>query len=337
MSEQTIKLMELINDGKTCNQICEILNLSNKQLYNNLTNLKNKGIIYKRKYYSNGEIIYKPISSIKEKNSCLLSLDNVLITPNKQTDIKFLVISDIHFGNDLSRIDLLYQAYDYCIKNDIHLVLNCGDLIDGAYTRGSQKIDDINLQIETFIKEYPFDKNILTFAVAGDHDHSSLYKQHQDIVEMTKNYRHDIVFGSYNNSLLSIKNDQILLFHNNTNGIMKNEHASIVLKGHHHKYAASISDDGNLNILVPTLSDINSSLPSAVEMELLFENGRINRVNLKHICFAENDYTLSEQSYKLNHKPIHPSIILNEEELPNTIDAINHNVLIKLLKKNNND
>lgn len=70
MSEQTKKLMELINEGKTCNEICAILKISNKQLYNNLTNLRNKGLIYRRKYYQNGVIVYKPIHTIPDlKNS----------------------------------------------------------------------------------------------------------------------------------------------------------------------------------------------------------------------------------------------------------------------------
>ena len=63
MTEQTIKLIELINEGKTCNEICHILNISNKQLFNNLTILQNKGFHYNRKYYSNGAIVYRPIKS----------------------------------------------------------------------------------------------------------------------------------------------------------------------------------------------------------------------------------------------------------------------------------
>ena len=43
MSYQTKKLLRLINEGKTCNEICEILHITNKQLYIKLTNLRNKG------------------------------------------------------------------------------------------------------------------------------------------------------------------------------------------------------------------------------------------------------------------------------------------------------
>lgn len=49
MSEKNVKLMELINEGKTCNEICHILNISNKQLFNTLTDLKNNGLFYRRK------------------------------------------------------------------------------------------------------------------------------------------------------------------------------------------------------------------------------------------------------------------------------------------------
>ena len=50
MSDQTVKLIKLIKEGKTCNDICGILGISNKQLFNNLTNLRNKGFFLKRKY-----------------------------------------------------------------------------------------------------------------------------------------------------------------------------------------------------------------------------------------------------------------------------------------------
>lgn len=46
MLEQTKLLIELLNDGKTCNEICRILNISNRQLYNNLPILKIKGFIF---------------------------------------------------------------------------------------------------------------------------------------------------------------------------------------------------------------------------------------------------------------------------------------------------
>ena len=63
MTENQELLLRLIKEGRTCNDISKELNISNKQLYNRLLTLKNKGIIIEKKYYSNGQITYKKPSS----------------------------------------------------------------------------------------------------------------------------------------------------------------------------------------------------------------------------------------------------------------------------------
>ena len=74
--------------------------------------------------------------------------------------MKFLLISDLHFGNELENLKLIDRAYNYCIKNGINIILCGGDFIDGSFSKGSQKITDLYDQIEYFIKNYPQDKNI---------------------------------------------------------------------------------------------------------------------------------------------------------------------------------
>ncbi len=199
MSEQTIKLIELINEGKTCNEICHILNISNKQLYNNLTILQNKGFHYKRKYYSNGAIVYEPIKSIKKINEFYTSNESSIITDSNELELKVLLISDLHYGNEFERNDLVDRAFNYCIKNDIHIIFLCGDMIDGTFSHVEQDISNVYEQIEHFVKDYPFDKNILTFSVGGNHDENGLRKSGQNIIEILRNYRHDIIISSYNN------------------------------------------------------------------------------------------------------------------------------------------
>ena len=54
MSDKSLELINLIRQGKTCNEITSILNISNKQLFTYLTNLRNKGIMFLRKYYADG-------------------------------------------------------------------------------------------------------------------------------------------------------------------------------------------------------------------------------------------------------------------------------------------
>ena len=173
-----------------------------------------------------------------------------------------------------------------------------GDLIDGAYTQGTQKISDLYQQIEYFINNYPYDKSILTFSVAGDHDISAFNTSSLDIIEMCNNFRHDIVIGGYNNTGINIKNDKIHLYHHIEAGTMRQTDAPIILHGHSHKFSTEMKS-GTLNITLPTLSAINQLMPSALELDMYFNKGYIANSVIKHLYFGEQDIILSESTFDL--------------------------------------
>ena len=50
MTKDALYLINLIEQQKTNNEICEILNITPKQLATRLTNLKNKGFFFKKKF-----------------------------------------------------------------------------------------------------------------------------------------------------------------------------------------------------------------------------------------------------------------------------------------------
>jgi len=332
MSEQTIKLLELINQGKTCNEICQILKISSKQLYNNLTNLRNKGFFFKRKYYCDGSIIYRTIKSRLELINYYESKENSIITSNSLKQIKALVISDLHFGNQLERLDLINRIYNYCTKNGINLIFCCGDLIDGTFTKGEQKISRIYDQIEHFIKNYPFDKNILTFGVGGDHDMSS-FKQGQNFLEIINNYHHDIVIPNYAIAFLNIKNDKIGLYHFINNFYLKDKECPLIFCGHSHQYKTDF-DKNVLTVNVPSLSLINKSLPTAIEISLSFKKGYIEYVDLKQLYFGIKNYTLSEMRYNLlENRKVEIKPINNEEKIE--YESINLEDILEVEKGNN--
>lgn len=320
MDEQTLKLLQYIKEGKTCNEICVGLNISNNELYEHLNNLKNKGFFFKRKYYGNGTITYKTIRDLSGINKLKKSAFNSIITEHKDEQMRCLVISDLHFGNSLESIELLNRAYNYCVKNGIHIVLCCGDMIDGTFSKVEQNIEDIYTQIEHFIKDYPFDKNVLTFGVAGDHDYSGLCEGGQDITEAVRNYRHDIIIGDYNNSVINIKSDSITLHHHILGGTYFNYVSPIVFNGHLHKYKINMQTN-HLNVCVPSLSLINESLPTAVDVVLNFNKGYISLANFKQIYFGDKDYVLNETEYDLlkNRKvefgPIYNEMPIRQENL----------------------
>lgn len=132
MSDSTKRLLELIKNNKTLNEISDELKLSNKQLYNLFTIIKNKGIEFNRIYYEDGNIKYNENKELYTNN-----LNNsVTIKTNSNNNIfKAVVTSDLHIGNLVQRLDLLDKLYDYCSKESIHNVFITDDLIDGTYNR----------------------------------------------------------------------------------------------------------------------------------------------------------------------------------------------------------
>ena len=96
MNDTTMKLLNLINEGKTVNEISEILKLSNKAIFCRLNMLRNAGYNFKRLYYSDGNIVYSNGADMAWYNE--RSNGTNLIT--KGNEIDAIVISDIHFGSD---------------------------------------------------------------------------------------------------------------------------------------------------------------------------------------------------------------------------------------------
>lgn len=319
-------LLQLVREGKSNREICEILNMSSNQLYDELLKLKTKGVKYSRKYYSDGSIKYNKIKKLKKLNE---NVNKTIITDNQENNMKFLLISDLHFGNEFENLGLIDRAYNYCIKNGINIILCGGDFIDVSFSKSPQKITDLYDQIEYFIKNYPQDKNILTFGVAGDHDFSTLKRASLDIIEICNNRRHDIIIGGYNNAEINIKNDKIHLFHNILGGRMHSAQAPIILCGHLHKYMTQ-QKNNSLYITLPTLSNINQQMPSALELDVSFSKGYISSTVIKHLYFGTQDFVLSESEFNLLNGRNTNNEIKNVEGYRQNLDAE------KILKKTNN-
>ncbi len=319
-------LLQLVREGKSNREICEIFNISSNQLYDELLKLKTKGVKYSRKYYSDGSIKYNKIKKLKKLNE---NVNKTIITDNQENNMKFLLISDLHFGNEFENLGLIDRAYNYCIKNGINIILCGGDFIDGSFSKSPQKITDLYDQIEYFIKNYPQDKNILTFGVAGDHDFSTLKRASLDIIEICNNRRHDIIIGGYNNAEINIKNDKIHLFHNILGGRMHSAQAPIILCGHLHKYMTQ-QKNNSLYITLPTLSNINQQMPSALELDVSFSKGYISSTVIKHLYFGTQDFVLSESEFNLLNGRNTNNEIKNVESYRQNLDAE------KKLKKTNN-
>ena len=169
MSDLNIKILELIDKKHTANEIMKELGLSREQLCKALRKMKYVGMEFNKNFYADGEIIYVPNKEILVPQK--VSSTNIITDINSDS-FRALCIADLHLGNKSECIEALNKAYDYCINNDIHIILIIGDFIDGIKIgrQESKKYTDPLEQMEYASKIYPFDSNIINFLTLGNHD-----------------------------------------------------------------------------------------------------------------------------------------------------------------------
>lgn len=301
-------LIDLINKNVSNADICKQLNITFSELTSKLLELKNLGISYQRKYYSNGMIQYVPISRISGlKNNAKQSQEETIITDKFENEIRIVASSDFHYGNSGCRQDLIEKAFNYCVQNGIHIIMCGGDLLDGVFSKGTQIISDPYEQVKYFLENYPHDDSILTFSVGGDHDLSILNSSCLDLSLITSNYRPDVIIPGYNNSIINIKNDMIHLYHHTENGVKFTRDAGITLHGHSHNYSIRTSYNGkSLDICVPSLSNILQPVPTILDMAIKFKNGFISEVCVKQIMLENKPIVLGEFNYYKDNNTVGP-------------------------------
>ena len=295
-------LIDLINKNISNTDICKNLNITFSELTAKLLELKNLGVSYQRKYYSNGTIKYNPVSTFLESKNTSISVnkseEESIITNSDEDEIKIFATADFHYCNKASRPDLIEKAFDYCIQKGIHIIMCAGDLLDGTFPPGRQTIIEPYEQVKYFLENYPHDDSILTFGVGGNHDMSVLNSSYIDLRYATANYRPDIIISNYCNSIINVKNDSIMLHHHVDNIHKASTKSTILLHGHSHKFKVKdIYNNGLLEVWVPSLSNILQTMPTVLEMTLKFKNGFICHINIKQIRLNKTPEILGEYDY----------------------------------------
>lgn len=305
MSELSIKLINLIEQGLTINEIGSILNLSHKQLYNLFRGLRQLGMEFNKKYYYDGEIIYsakKDLSWNTKKNNI-----NIITDPCCDT-FTAMCISDLHAGSELEAIDAWHKICDYCIVNNIHIIIIAGDFLDGINIgrSDSKKHNNPLEQMKYAISNYPFDKNIVSFIVFGNHDIDSLTSYGIDFSTYLRNFRPDIVPVGYGHGRINVKNDKIFVTHPLCMGISNNIDLTgnyILLKGHHHACKSIIGANGNCSLTVPSLSNLflaeDEFLPGAMVMTAKFKNGFFDTIYLEQLLVNNRVNVVNSIQYSI--------------------------------------
>ena len=179
-----MQILDMVNNNELLSEIIEKTNLTYKQLYYRLSLLENKGYNIKRKYYSDGQISYELNSNFGDCNK------KVLYTKAEENQIKMVLISDLHLGSLSDRLDLLNEVYNFCVKNNIHIIINAGDIIDGFMGLGIKKVYG-EKQIDYLLRNYPFDSSILNFITLGNHDENYYLIAYESETCKIKHFRVD--------------------------------------------------------------------------------------------------------------------------------------------------
>ena len=308
MTDINQKILDLILEGKTTIQIMETLNLSHKQLKIRLDSIKNSGYTLSYNVSDTGKVKYDVLKNIA------LALTNTLTIHLEKDPFTFtaLVDSDFHIGHPKDNSQRINELYEYAAKEDINIIINCGDIIDGCCEGQEEAI--IKKQVEKLIEIHPYDKSILNLVCFGNHDYSPLERYGIDISKIICYERPDFISLGFGTSLINIKNGQIIISHpvkhakthQNYKWSKEFLERKIILKGHgHHSYTKT--SDQKCIIKVPTLSDIihsqYSTMPGALKLTVeINEEGQFSIVNIENLIFIDGIKTASFTKHELEGK-----------------------------------
>lgn len=96
--------------------------------------------------------------------------------------LKFGFTADNHLCSHFERNDVLNLIYDLCVGEDVEVVLNGGNWIDGEarFNKNEIHTKGFDNQIVYAVNNYPYRKGIETWFVSGD-DHEGWYNQREGI------------------------------------------------------------------------------------------------------------------------------------------------------------
>lgn len=303
MTEINSLILQMIQNGSSIEEISAVTHLSHKQVYQRIKNILNLGYSLEPNYHYDGNITYTNFNPLKQT---LQNGATIQIKPMEQ-NFRAIVLSDLHLGSTKDRLDVLFKIYDFCIANNIHIILNTGDFFEGTFGRNGRRHNNLQRQIEYAITSHPFDKNILNFVVLGNHDFSLLKDNFIDVSKYLKATRSDIIPLGFASGTIFIKNDSINLSHTipSFKAHFNENNSPIILAGHSHKKEVK-NIQNRLYVSVPSLSDIfvtpNEFMPSALAINISFSKGLFAAIDIRHLLIDDKIHDIGGDSLRIRSK-----------------------------------
>lgn len=302
MKDETIKLIQLINENKSISEITSEMNLSKRQLFQRMTMLKQSGYVVDKNYYYNGDIKYSLSNPFTDSNKTNKLTIN---TPDNIKRIRMVLTSDSHYGNIQENLECTDRMFDYCINENINLIFHLGDFFEGVHPSliNTQKYHSTVEQIEKVLANYPIVDNILTVTLLGNHDASFWLDAGIDIKTILENRRHDIIPVGYEQGMVTINNFNFILEHPidrvnvNSRKVKYNPNFSkIFLIGHSHRF--KLKSKGNtLKVYIPSSSEyknerdncfLGTGIPSIIDAEFIINNQKITSGYFRQYILLNN-------------------------------------------------
>lgn len=179
---------------------------------------------------------------------------NKLLCTTSINDKKIIINSDPHYCSIYENMNYTYGMFDFAVANGFNVILNGGDIIEADIN--PRKGLKVIKQADYFINEYPFDENIKTYALLGNHDYRAINK-HPFIRDVLSS-RDDINILDFKKSFINWDGNVISLQH--TIDSYKLRFPSTVeclcFKGHSHYYHIKKKQHGKSErIFIPAMCD----------------------------------------------------------------------------------
>lgn len=255
------KFKSLIIDGKSINDIMDIYNISEYDIFDALLSNEDEFDFFMekeiKKYYNNFYI----------------------------KDDKALIISDSHIGNKYENIKYLYTAYSFAYKKNIKNVIHLGDIVEGYCHMDDVKYD-ADKQIINTIDFFGSINDITTYYLMGNHDYNLKKFDNIDLkneLMMIDNLK----YMGISNSYFHLNSDDFIKVLHKTktfDGNYLDIPSSVYLEGHYHRYYKKKN-----NILCPAL--IDGTDPLYRPGFLYLENIGDSYILKYYSIFSHNAYT----------------------------------------------
>lgn len=304
MTQNVEQVLSLIKEGKSLNEIQEILNYSNRQFSAILKTIRYNGYNYSKSYFSDGKVFIKINKTLNFNPEGSALRINV-----KDRILRAVFISDLHIGSIYERPDLLRLVFNYLKKHDIHTLFNGGDVIENIYEDRENILRNhsVKSQLKKVIRIYPAASDITSYNLYGNHDYKSISDNGFDIARYLEDRRYDLVSLGYGTAIIKLKDDAIAITHDLSRSSKHREipnNVSIVFKGHSHK----AKNRENKLIYIPSLSEDPSAtyeyrpLMGFLDVEFIFFDKLISKVNIRHLAIVNNEIRLAnEESITVRH------------------------------------